>query len=73
MNIERPTRTQSLLIKSGAITVFDVSVSELKSSRNQFDLPYCVMFSELSCCFSTLDGGQRAIDTTVDIFGDEMY
>ena len=30
----------SPMIKSGAITVFDVSVSELKSFRNQFDLLY---------------------------------
>ena len=30
----------SPLIKSGAITVFDVSVSDLKTFRNQFDLLY---------------------------------
>ena len=30
----------SLLINSGAITVFDVSVADLKSFRNQFDLLY---------------------------------
>ena len=30
----------SPMIDSGAITVFDVSVSELKSFRNQFDLLY---------------------------------
>ncbi len=30
----------SPMIKSGAITVFDVSVSELKLFRNQFDLLY---------------------------------
>ncbi len=30
----------SSLIKSGAITVFDVSISDLKTFRNQFDLLY---------------------------------
>ncbi len=30
----------SPLIKSGAITIFDVSVSDLKAFRNQFDLLY---------------------------------